>query len=394
MDYHLSRKAAIVGVGSTRFDKQPGRTGTSFLAEAFAMALGDSGLRREDIDGLIVQIGSPGGQDVDRAAEILGIEARFCGQPWAHGMWTGSLVAEAAMAIHCGLADCVLVGRGASHTAPHGMAGTFGGPGDFEAMREGGGLTAEVPHFGLTSPGGGAALSMQRYFSTFGGTSRDLGEVSVALRGHAGLNPMASQRNPITIEDYLNSPLVAEPLRRLDYCQVSDGAACVIVTSASRAKDLRKRPVLVSGVQGLSLGREEFVFSLPGLGVQQQSTYLHKPRDRDLLAMRMAGVTQRDIDGFYTYDAFSPLVPFALERYGFAPTGEGLAWIQDGRIRLGGELPVNSHGGLLSEGHSSGWGAMVEMTRQLRGECGERQIKDAEALFWGPTFGNAVVLTN
>lgn len=391
--YHLASKSAIVGVGSTRFEKRPERSGTSFLADAFVQALDDSGLRRQDIDGLIVQIGSPGGQDVDRVAELLGIDAHFCGQPWAHGMWTGSLLAEAAMAVHCGLANCVLVGRGASHTAPHGMASTFGGAGDLEAMREGGGLTGEVPHFGMTSPGAGAAMAMQRYFLRHGGGSRELGAVAVALRKHAMLNPMAALRTPLSIDDYLASRFITEPLRLLDYCQVSDGGACVIVTSAERARDLRKRPVLIAGVQGLSLGREEFVFSEPGLGVQQQSNFIHKPREHDQLAMRMAGIACADVDAFYTYDAFTPLVPFALERYGFVPTGEGLAWLQGGRIEPGGELPVNTHGGLHSEGHSSAWGAFVEMTRQLRGECGERQVADMEVAFWGPNFGNAVVLT-
>lgn len=389
----LGSKTAIAGVGSTRFIKQPGRSGMSFLAEAFTHALEESGLRKADVDGLIVHSGSPGGQDVDRAAEVLGIDPRYCSQPWSHGMWTGTLIAEAAMAVYCGLANCVLVGRGVSQTTPHGLGGVFGGPGDPEGYREGGGIMAEMPHFGMTSPGAGAALAAQRYFHRFGGSSRDLAAVAVAMRKHASLNPMAALQTPITAADHQASPWVVEPLRLLDYCQVSDGGACVLVTSTERARDLKQTPVKLAGMQGLHAGRQEYVFSTPGLGLQQQEVHIHAPKDEHLTAFRMAGISPRDIDALYTYDAFTPLIPFSLERYGLVPMGEALAWVQGGRIELGGELPVNTHGGLHSEGHSGGWGAIVEMVRQLRGGCGERQVSNAEVLAWAPTFGNALVMT-
>ncbi len=389
----VASRTAIVGAGRTRFVRQPGRSGTSFLAESFSLALEESGLQKSDIDGLIVHTGSPVGQDVDRVAEVLGISPRYCSQPWSHGMWTATLIAEAAMAIYCGLAECVLVGRGASQTSPHGRGGVFGGPIDAEGFREGGGIMAEMPHFGMTSPGAGAALAVQRYFHRFGGSNRDLAAVAVAMRKHAALNPMAALQKPITVGDHQKSPWVVEPLRLLDYCQVSDGGACVLVTSAERARDLRSRPVYIAGMQGLPVGRNEYVFGPPGLGIQQQDEFHYVPRDSDLAALRMAGVSQDDVDGFFTYDAFTPLVPFALERFGFVPTGQGLAWVQDGRIELGGNLPVNTHGGLHSDGHSGGWGAIVEMVHQLRGQAGPRQIPNAEVLLWAPTFGNALVFT-
>lgn len=389
----LGSKTAIVGIGSTRFAKQPGRSGMSFLAEAFTGALQDSGLRKEDVDGLIVHSGSPGGQDVDRVAEVLGIEPRYCSQPWSHGMWTGTLITEAAMAIYCGLASCVLVGRGVSQTTPHGLGGVFGGAGDPEGFREGGGIMAEMPHFGMTSPGAGAALAAQRYFHRFGGANRDLAAVAIAMRRHASLNPLAALREPITFNDHQASPWVVEPLRLLDYCQVSDGGACVLITSTERAQDLRHKPVKLAGLQGLHAGRQEYVFATPGLGIQQQDVHNHTPAEEDIQAFRMAGISPRDVDALYTYDAFTPLVAFSLERYGFVPMGQALTWLQNGRIELGGELPVNTHGGLHSEGHSGGWGAIVEMVRQLRGGCGERQVQNAEVLAWAPTFGNAIVMT-
>lgn len=390
----LSRQTAIVGVGATRFEKQPSRTGMGLLADAFVGALKDSGLEKDEIDGLIVHIGSPGGQDVDRVAEVLGLNVRYAAQPWAHGMWTGSLVAEAAMAVYCGLASCVLVGRGVSQTAPYGLSGQFGGERDPEGFREGGGLTAEMAHVGMTSPGAGAALAIRRYFSRYGGSSEDLAPIAIALRKHASLNPTAALREPISTQDHQASPWVVEPLRRLDYCQVSDGAACVLITSVDRARQLGKPPAVIAGVQGLHVGRNDFVFGIPGLGVQQQEVFDHEPALNDLHALHMAGLTHRDVQGFYTYDAFTPLVAFALERYGFARQGDALRWLRDGRIELGGELPVNTNGGLHSEGHSGGWGAIVEMVRQLRNEAGARQIEGASALFWGPVFGNSVVLTS
>jgi acetyl-CoA acetyltransferase len=390
---HMSSATTVVGVGATRFVKQPGRSGMSFLAEAFAQALSESGIDKDAIDGLIVHSGSPGGQDVDRAAEVLGLDVRYASQPWSHGMWTGTLIAEAAMAVQCGLANCVLVGRGVSQTTPHGLGGTFGGPGDPEGFREGGGIMAETPHFGMTSPGAGAALAAQLYFHRYGGCNRDLAAIAVAMRAHAARNPAAALREPLTVEEHQASPWVVEPLRLLDYCQVSDGGACVIVTSAERARDLRQRPVFLAGLQGLHAGRQEYVFGVPGLGLQQQDEFPHKPSNADLDALRMAGVVQSDVDLFYTYDAFTPLVPLALERFGFVPVGEGLRWVQGGRIGPGGEFPINTNGGLHSEGHSGGWGAIVEMVRQLRGVCGDRQVRDAEVVFWGPTFGNGIVMT-
>jgi acetyl-CoA acetyltransferase len=175
---------------------------------------------------------------------------------------------------------------------------------------------------------------------------------------------------------------------------VSDGAAVVLVTSAERARDARKRPVLVGGLQGMRAGRDEFLFGLPGLGIGQQREFRYTPDDEQLLAFRMAGVTQRDIDGLYTYDAFSPLVWFLLERFGFCGLGEAAAWTQGGRIELGGELPMNTSGGLLSEAHVSGWNSIVELVRQLRGECGERQVKDARVMQFATAWGDATIFHN
>lgn len=166
----------------------------------------------------------------------------------------------------------------------------------------------------------------------------------------------------------------------------------VLITSPERARDLDVTPVYVSGMQGVRAGRDEFIFAPPGLGIGQQrpGTTTVKPRDAD--ALSMAGIERSAIDGLYTYDAFSSLVLFVLERFGFREPGGAAEFVRSGAIGPGGELPLNSSGGLLSEAQISGWNSIAEMVYQLRGEPGERQIVDAEYLQRATCWGDSVVL--
>src|SRR3972149_3782146 len=169
-----------------------------------------------------------------------------------------------------------------------------------------------------------------------------------ASRNHAALNPQAIMRTPLTLEEPQAPRYIVEPLHLYDCCLVSDGAACVLVTTAERARDGRKPPVLVAGMQGMRAGRDEFLFAPRGLGIHQQRHVRHTPSAEALLVYRMAGISRDDMDGLYTYDAFSPLVLFTLERFGFCGPGEAAAWVQDGRIELGGELTMNTSAGPFS----------------------------------------------
>jgi acetyl-CoA acetyltransferase len=144
-------------------------------------------------------------------------------------------------------------------------------------------------------------------------------------------------------------------------------------------------------MQGVHAGRQLHNLTLPGLGVAQQDVFPYRPTREDLYAYEMAGVTQKDIDALITYDAFSPLVLFALERFGFCGPGEAREFVKDGRIELGGELPINTGGGLLSEGHMIGWNLFIEAVRQLRHECGPRQVKDAQVIQYGSFLGESVI---
>ena len=188
--------------------------------------------------------------------------------------------------------------------------------------------------------------------------------------------------------------MVVDPLRLFDCSLINDGAVVVLVTTDERARDLRQKPVHISGMQGIRAGREEFIFSPRGMGINQQSGMRTPARSEDLEIFASAGLARADIQGLYTYDAFSPLVLFTLERFGYCGVGEAADFVQGGRIALGGALPVNTSGGLLAEAHVAGWNSIAEMVRQLRGTAGQRQISGAKALQWGTSWGDGVILTD
>jgi acetyl-CoA acetyltransferase len=385
----LSDRVAIVGIGHSEFGRRLPSSQLGLGAKALKAALADAGLQRRDINGLALHMGWPLGADYDRMAEVYGLEVDYVHQGWTHGRFVTSTLQHAAMAIACGMADVVACITAVSFTRE---ASILGGPGDPEGMREQGATHGENPVYGLTSPAVGAALAMQRYMARYGATSAELAAVPVALRQHALLNPAALMRQPLSVEDHQSSRWVVDPLHLFDCSLVTDGAAVVILASTERARDLAKPPVLLAGMQGLRSGRSEFIFAPPGLGINQQPTASETPRERDLAVYRAAGIDRDAVQGFYTYDAFSPLVLFALERFGFCGPGEAAAWVQGGRIGPGGALPVNTSGGLLSEAHVCGWNTLIEMTRQLRGEAGPRQIPGAEVLQWGTCWGDSVIL--
>jgi acetyl-CoA acetyltransferase len=191
----------------------------------------------------------------------------------------------------------------------------------------------------------------------------------------AGKNPAAQMRQPITIDDVINSKMIAHPLHLLDCSLVSDGGAAVIMTSAERAKDFKKKPVYMLGVgEGHS---HEHVS-------QAQSLTTSAAKEAGERAYAMAGLGPKDMDVAELYDCFTPVVIIELEDLGFCPKGEGGRFVEGGRVELGGELPINTHGGLMSHchpGHPGSLFSITEAVRQLRGECGPRQVKDAEVAF-------------
>lgn len=373
-------KTAVCGVG-LKIGSFPERTALSLAVETYQLALEDAGLKREDVDGLIML---SFGSDYDRFLEAVGTNVRYAYQGWSHGRFISPMLQQAAMVVAMGMAKAVAIVHGRKRKS-------YGQTADHEMWRQGLGPHGESPAYGAMGPLFGAATAARRYFHMYGGGNEDLAPIAVAFRKHARLNPIAMRRDPMTTEDYLRSRWVAEPLRLFDCCQNNDGGACIIVTSAERARDCKKAPVYISGMQGVHAGRQFHNLTLPGLGVAQQNVYEYRPAREDLYAYEMAGVTRKDIDLLITYDAFSPLVLFVLERFGFCGPGEAREFVKNGRIEIGGELPINTSGGLLSEGHVVGWNLFIEAVRQLRRECGERQVKDAEIVQYGCFLGESII---
>jgi acetyl-CoA acetyltransferase len=386
-EWDLKDKAAVCGVGHSPYGRRLNRSQIDLAGEAIRNALDDAGLGRDDLDGLIVSFGTPIGADADTLAYALGLKLQAYNQTWAHGRFTASCLQWAALMVSAGLAKTVACLASISFSGFR--KPMMGGAGDAEGGREAGGGHGEDPVFGMTSPGAGAALVAQKYFDRFGATSRDLASVAVAFRKHASLNPGAIMREPITVDDHQNSRFVCEPLHLLDYCLINDGAACVLVTSSERAKDCKKPPVYISGMQGLPAGRHEFIWTYPGFGTSQQEVFDYEPGVQPVY--EMAGISPKDIDVLFSYDAFAILAWTALERFGFCGQGEAAAFTQGGRIEVGGELPMNTNGGLMSEGHIMGWNHQVELVRQLRGECGERQVSNAEVAQWANAYGDSLI---
>lgn len=382
--------AAIVGVGASEFGRFLPHSQLKLGATALKAALEDAGLERDDVDGLSIHMGWPLGVDYDRVAEGLGLNIRYVNQSWLHGRFVTNALQHAALAVSAGLADVVACFTAISFTRERAI---LGGPGDAEGNREEGGTHAECPPYGLTSPAGGAALSMQRYMSLYGATSQKLAAVPISIRRHALLNPDSVMKTELTLDEHQNSRMVIDPLHLFDCCIMTDGAVVTLVTSMERARDLRQKPVRIAGMQGIRSSREEFIFAPPGLGINQQPVTSTRTRPVDVEVYGRSGIDRQAVKGLYTYDAFSPLVLFVLERFGFCGCGEAADFVQGGTIGPGGRLPMNTSGGLLSEAHVGGWNSIREMIRQIRGTAGPRQIPGADVVQWATIWGDSVILT-
>jgi acetyl-CoA acetyltransferase len=360
MTHKLRDQCAIVGVGASPQGKVPGSTAVSLAVEAFKRALDDSGLRKDQIDGLLTlggQTSPEGPLNYLRLGETMGIDPRFTGSMYMGGSTAGALIQQAVMAIDAGMATHVACIFGDAAATGGGKFDRAQGWGDSSAI------------WGYMSAAANSAITAARHMALYGTTSRQLAEIAVACRYHASLNPEAQMRKPITVEDHQASRWIVEPLHLLDCCLVSDGGVCVIVSSAERAKDLKQPRVLLSG-----MGQ---AYTTQNLGTEDWWYAPHQKRAVED-AYAMAGVGARDIAVAQLYDNFTPSVLLWLEHGGFCKPGEAGAFVENGRIRLGGALPVNTAGGNLSESFMEGWLHIVEGVKQMRGQCGPRQVEGAQ----------------
>ena len=386
----LAGSCAVIGIGASTFERNPDRSVFEMVGGALTAALDDAGLDKEAIDGLCVQIGSPRGADYDSIAQTFGLSVRYASQTWPHGRFSATVLTHAAMAIHTGLATRVVCLM-AMKNSDLGRIGEANNPFFYEQFRENGGPHGEEGHIGMSSPVAGAALALDLYCRRYGKERDLLSAIPLAFRRHAQRTPDAVMRDKaMTLADYLDSKPIVDPIRLFDCSLVGDGAVCLILGKAADAS-ASQRPVRLTGMQGVRASRESFVFAPEGLGIAQQS---HKRRTfsetRQQEVYRMAGLTPETVDVLGVYDSFSPLALYAFEEFGFCGPGEGLDWIQDGRIEIGGAMPTNTSGGQLSQAQMNGWGQIREIVQQLRGQAGARQVADARTGLWCSIGGDAI----
>ncbi len=354
-DWNLRDKACIVGVGSTDYGVFPETDAIGLGVSALKAAVDDAGISFDDIDGVILNR-----IPYDRFAEVANLQTPFLMPTEAHGRFSAIALNMAVEALASGQAKTIAL--------------VYGNDGRSSKMKYGGGAGFWAP-WGFTSPGASHAMMYRRHMAQFGTTSEDLAHIAVAFRHHATMNPNAVMQKPISVEDHQKSRYICDPLHLLDYCLINDGGVAWIMTTAERAKDMKQKPVFVSGYARQddfsqnSFGADDYWY-----GAQQKVA--SQIYDR-------AGMCREDIDGLMVYDNFSPTVMFALEGMGFCKQGEGGAFVRDGMLQLGkGRWPTNTSGGHLSESYMQGWALIVEAVRQLRGGQVpvERQIPNAKAL--------------
>jgi len=356
-------KYAFAGVGLTRLGKVPEMTPDELAARAISLALEDAGMRPDEVDGYIYQGGIGGGLSDTASLQMTGIPASMVWQAASLGSYANVMVAMAIGAIESGLCNtCVLVHAASATSRRGGGAGPMGTGGNTPGA------------YGWYGPGATAACMAQRFMHLYGLTREQLGSISLTLREYANRRPEAIMHDrAITMDDYLNARMVVEPLCLFDFCLVNDGAVALIITSAERARSLKKPPVYVMGY-GID-------HSLREMGKAPEAIHhfdgfvTEKAAEQ---AFGMAGITVRDIDVAEFYDAFTIFLLSQLESYGICGKGEAGAFVEAGNLKLGGQLPANTSGTSLSWGYLMGFTQLTEGIRQMRGEGGECQVKDAE----------------
>jgi acetyl-CoA acetyltransferase len=366
----VDRTPVIVGTGLSDYPKAPHLDGVQHHVQAMQRALADSGVDKADLDAY-VGVGGSGGMMVDDAvtmAEYLRIDHRYLDGTMTGGSSFEFHVQHLASAIREGLCDTALVTYGSDQLSKMGRqlgTGGFQRPG----QRVTGPIQYEAPYG--NSLVGAYAMHAARHMHEFGTTSEQLAEIAVGVREFAMLNPHAMYRDPMTVDDVLNSRMIADPLHKLDCCAITDGGGAFIMTTAERARDLPQPPVYVLGAAGAQTH----------WNVSQQVDFTTCAGAKaGPIAFEGAGVTPNDVDMLMFYDSFTITCLILLESLGFVPRGQGGPFVAEGHLKRGGRWPLNTDGGGLSSSHPGMRGIflIIEAVRQLRGQAGEAQVPNCD----------------
>ena len=358
----LHEQGAVTGVGETEYMRGTDRTPLSLQLEASLKAIDDAGLKPTDIDGVIPY--GLGAVAEDFVTNFGISDLRFSATTPMGGASAVAAIQCAIAAIHAGICNHVLLAIGRTGHSGGRIGARVQQMPQFRVVGE-----FEMPS-GAIAPAQLYAPMARRHMELYGTSSLHFAEIAVSTRNNAMLNPNATMKRPITVEDHQNSRMISDPLRLLDCSLESDGGAAVIISAADRARDMRQRPVLVMGAAEGHPDSPSAITQRPDM----TTLGLAKAAPR---AFAMAGVTPDDIDVAEIYDCFTYNVLCQIEDAGFCKKGEGGPFVASGAIRLDGRLPVNTHGGLLSQAHMAGMNHIVELVRQLRGAAAA-QARDAE----------------
>ena len=368
----LKGKVCVVGAAESDLGKVAENTShLDLIGQAAIRALDDAGLTLQDVDGVFAATSQSRMVGLG-TCEYLGIKPNFIDSTQIGGSSFMSHVSHAVAAITTGKCKVALIVYGSTQRSMSRAA---------TSQRE---LAWYEDPFKPMMPPSAYAMSAARHMHEFGTTREQLAEIAVAARKWAMMNPVAYSRDPLTIDDVLNSPMISYPFTIRDCCLVTDGGGAIVLTSADQAKDLKQPPVFVLGT-GEQIGHAN-ISSMDDMTTTAAV-------DSGKKAFEAAGISKEDIDVLALYDAFTITTLLFLEDLGFCKKGEGGSFVEDGRIAPGGELPVNTSGGGLSYCHPGMYGlfCLIEATRQVRGQCGERQVKDVNVAL---AHGNGGVLSS
>jgi acetyl-CoA acetyltransferase len=368
--------AAVVGVGSSEYYKR-GRslpqTPMEMAGKAILAALADAGLTVKDVDGFALY---SFGLDPGLVAQTLGIpEVRFAAMLTGGGGGASGSVGLAAAAIHSGQAEVVISYMVLQQAGLRRFGASYAGIGKGQYSAPPSPEKDFIGPSGLMGPGQMFAILAQRHMYQYGTKREHLAEVAINQRNNAMTRETALMRDPLTLDDYFAARMISDPLCLYDFCLECDGAVAVVTTTAERAKDLRQKPVYVMASANGGMGRWGQAITWMNMPDEYFASSGHRPVAQRLY--EMAGVGPEDVDVALLYDHFTPMVLMQIEDYGFCGIGESGPFVEAGNIRLGGKIPVNTHGGNLSEAYIIGMTHVREAVEQLRGTA-VNQVEGAE----------------